>query len=78
MDTLWQQIQEVGWEILFTCVRILIVLLLAWLAMGILKKLLQRLEQRLLRQSKLSGEPPSETENRLETITRLVLKGENR
>jgi moderate conductance mechanosensitive channel len=78
LDTLWQQIQEVGWEILFTCVRILIVLLLAWLAMGILKKLLQRLEQRLLGQSKLSGEPPSETENRLETITRLVLKGENR
>lgn len=40
--------------------------------MRILKKLLQRFEHRLLRQSKLSGEPPSETEKRLETITRLV------
>lgn len=72
MDTLFQQIQEVGWEILFICFRVLVILLLAWLAMKILKRLLQRLENHLLRQSKLSGEPPSETEKRLETITRLV------
>ncbi|HSL61590.1 MAG TPA: mechanosensitive ion channel family protein, partial [Desulfotignum sp.] len=72
MDALFQQVQEAGWEILFICIRILIILLLAWFAMVILKKMLRRLEFRLLRQSKISGEPPSEAEKRLETITRLV------
>ncbi|MCF8093128.1 MAG: mechanosensitive ion channel family protein [Desulfotignum sp.] len=72
MDVLFQQIQEVGWEILFICIRVLLILLLAWFAMIVLKKMLLRLELRLLRQSKISGEPPSEAEKRLETITRLV------
>ncbi|MEE4362878.1 MAG: mechanosensitive ion channel family protein [Desulfotignum sp.] len=72
MDTLFQQIQEVGWEILLICIRVLVILLLAWFAMVVLKKMLHRLELRLLRQSKISGEPPSEAEKRLETITRLV------
>lgn len=72
MNVLFQQIQEIGWEIFFICFWVLVILLLAWFAMVVLKKMLHRLELRLLRQSKLSGEPPSETEKRLETITRLV------
>lgn len=72
MNIISQYIQEVGWEIFFVCIRILIILLLAWVAIFVLKKLLHRLENRLLRQSKILGEPPSETEKRMETITRLV------
>lgn len=72
MDIISQYIQEVGWEIFFVCIRILIILFLAWVAIFVLKKLLHRLEHRLLRQSKISGEPPSETEKRMETITRLL------
>lgn len=73
MDNILQQIQGISWEqILFTCFRILIILLLAWLGMIILRKLLKRLEQRLLNQSNTSGEPPSESEKRVETLIRLV------
>jgi moderate conductance mechanosensitive channel len=72
LDTLLQWFREAGWEILFMSIRILLILVLAWFAMVIVKKMLRRLELRILRQSKLSGEPPSETEKRLETITRLL------
>lgn len=73
MDILLQQLQGISWEqIIFTFLRILIILLLAWGAMFILQKVLQKLEQRLLKQSKTSGEPPSESEKRVETLIRLI------
>lgn len=73
MDIFLQQIQGISWEqILLTCFRILIILLLAWVGMFLLKKLLLRLEQRLLKQSKTAGEPPTESEKRVETLIRLI------
>lgn len=73
MDIFLQQIQGISWEqILLTCFRILIILLLAWIGMFLLKKLLLRLEQRLLKQSKTAGEPPTESEKRVETLIRLI------
>lgn len=73
MDIIFQQLQEISWEqIILTCFRILIILVLAWLGMIVLKKLLQRLEERLLKQSKIAGEPPSESEKRVETLMRLI------
>lgn len=73
MDIFLQQIQGISWEqILLTCFRILIILLLAWVSMFLLKKLLLRLEQRLLKQSKTAGEPPTESEKRVETLIRLI------
>ena len=73
MDIFLQQIQRISWEqILLTCFRILIILLLAWVGMFLLKKLLLRLEQRLLKQSKTAGEPPTESEKRVETLIRLI------
>jgi len=68
-----KQFQGVNWEqIIFTSTRILLVLLLAWLGMVILRKILSQLEQRLLNQSKITGEPPSESEKRVETLIRLI------
>ena len=40
--------------------------------MVILGKILNQLEKRLLNQSKIGGEPPSESEKRVETLIRLI------
>lgn len=73
MDIFLKQFQEINWQqIIFTSTRILIVLCLTWLGIILLKKILSRLEHRLLKQSKLTGEPPSESEKRVETIIRLI------
>lgn len=73
MDIFLKQLQGVNWEvIIFTSSRILLVLFLTWLGMVILQKILTKLEQRLLIQSKITGEPPSESEKRVETIIRLI------
>ncbi len=73
MDILLQQFKEVHWEqIIFTCTRIFLVLFLAWLGMVILRKILTKFEHRLLTQSEKAGEPPSESEKRVQTIIRLV------
>ncbi|MCW8859058.1 MAG: mechanosensitive ion channel family protein [Deltaproteobacteria bacterium] len=73
MDIFLKQFQEVNWEqIIFTSTRILLVLLLAWLGMVILRKILSQLEQGLLKQSEIAGEPPSESEKRVETLIRLI------
>ncbi|HKI59527.1 MAG TPA: mechanosensitive ion channel family protein [Mariprofundaceae bacterium] len=73
MDIFLSQFQSINWEqIIFTSTRILIVLVLAWLGMVILRKILSQLEQRLLNQSQRAGEPPSESEKRVETLIRLI------
>ncbi len=73
MDIFLKLFQGVNWEqIIFTSTRILLVLLLAWLGMVIVRKTLSQLEQRLLKQSKIAGEPPSESEKRVETLIRLI------
>ncbi len=73
MDIFLQQVQSISWDqILLTCFRILIVLFLAWTAMFVLRKVLLRAERRLLKQSQGSGEPPSESEKRVETLIRLI------
>jgi small conductance mechanosensitive channel len=73
MDIFLKQLQGINWEvIIFTSSRILLVLFLTWLGMVILQKILTKLEQRLLIQSKITGEPPSESEKRVETIIRLI------
>lgn len=73
MDIFLKQIEGVNWEsIILTSSRILLVLFLTWLGMIVLRKILTQLEQRLLKQSKMTGEPPSESEKRVETIIRLI------
>jgi len=61
------------WDVVVkTGLRILIVLFAAWFAVKLLHKFINRLEKRLLRKSLAEGEPATESEKRIETITRLL------
>jgi small-conductance mechanosensitive channel len=61
------------WDtIIKTGLRISMILLFAWVAMKLLQKFLQRLEKHLIKKSEAEGEPPSESEKRIETIVRLI------
>lgn len=73
MNVFLAQLQQISWQqIIFTSTRILLVLCLTWLGAAILRKILSKFEQRLFKQSRLMGEPPSESEKRVETIIRLI------
>ncbi len=76
MDILRQFFKEFNWQtIIFTSLRILLILVFAWLCMAVLQSLLKRLEGKLVRQGVDAGEPPSESAKRVETIIRLVRQG---
>lgn len=76
MDILMQFFKEFNWQtIIFTSLRILLILAVAWLGMAVLRSLLKRLEKKLVRQGVDAGEPPSESAKRVETIVRLVRQG---
>lgn len=73
MDMIIEFFRQFNWQtILFTALRILLMFAIAWLCMAILQSMLKRLERRLLRQGEASGEPPTESAKRVETIIRLV------
>lgn len=73
MDIFLQQFHGINWEqIIVTCTRIALVLLLAWFGMSVLKKILSKLEQQLLEKGSKECEPPSESEKRVETLIRLI------
>lgn len=76
MDIVMKYVTSIGWEtIILTCFRVLLILFVGWIFMLILGRLIKRLELRLLRQSKESGEPPTESDKRIETIIRLLRQG---
>jgi small conductance mechanosensitive channel len=58
-----------------TCARIFITLVVAWIALGILRSLLHRVEKRWLKRSEVAGEPPSESAKRVDTLVRLIRQG---
>jgi moderate conductance mechanosensitive channel len=61
----WQQLLFIGG-------RIALVLILAWTGLLVIDELLSKLEARLLKKSKDSGEPPTESAKRVETLVRLI------
>lgn len=73
MDTIQDFFTGFTWDIIIkTGLRVSMVLVFAWLATKLLQKFLQRLEQHLVIKSEAEGEPPSESEKRIETIVRLI------
>lgn len=73
MDVLKSFFVNFSWEtIIMTSLRILIILVLAWVAMKLVQKLITHLEKQLIKKSEENGEVPSEAQKRIETIVRLI------
>ena len=73
MEIVEEFIAGFDWHILIkTGLRIVAILFFAWIATKILKKVLQRLERKLTEDSTQAGEPPSESQKRIETLVRLT------
>lgn len=73
MELLNKILSQVDWKlILTTSLRIVLVLAIAWIALIMLHKVLERLERRLIKKSVDSAEPPTESAKRAETLVRLI------
>jgi small-conductance mechanosensitive channel len=69
-------IENINWEnVMLTSFRILLVLILLWVAMGVIKILLKRLKKLLVSRGQAGEELASETEKRAETLVRLLRRG---
>ncbi|MFC1524632.1 mechanosensitive ion channel family protein [Thermodesulfobacteriota bacterium] len=78
MDVITNYLKSISWdEIITTSFRIFLILFGAWIAMLVIRKLLSKLENRLLKQGQVAGEPPSESGKRVETLVRLIRQGMN-
>lgn len=76
MDLLMTSLNAIPWEkIMGTMLRIALILIITWVTLAVLKKLLHKLEDRLIRRGQAEGEPPSESAKRVETLVRLVRQG---
>ncbi len=73
MELLLQAFDQIPWErTVLTGLRLLLILILAWVALFALRTALRRLERRLIRQGTAAGEVPSESAKRVGTLARLL------
>ncbi|HXH72668.1 MAG TPA: mechanosensitive ion channel family protein [Mariprofundaceae bacterium] len=73
MEKLHALLAGIDWQAMaLSAGRIVLILLLGWVAMRIVRRLLGGLEQRLVRRYAVEGEPPTETAKRVETLTKLI------
>jgi small-conductance mechanosensitive channel len=76
MNIVTSFLNSINWgTVIGNAVRILIIFAIGWAVIGILKKVLHHLENRLLRQGEAAGEPASESAKRVDTLMRLVRQG---
>ena len=73
MEILQQLIESFKWDtITKTGLKVFLTLFVAWVCMKVLQSFLGRLERRLFKKSLEADEPASESEKRIETISRLL------
>lgn len=73
MDLLEKFVTSFNWEnLMFTLLRVLLILAIAWIALKLVKRLLKKLEQHLVDVQQTSDETPTEQAKRIETLIRLV------
>lgn len=73
MDVIQNYFASFTWDsIIKTGLRVTLILVAAWIATKMLQKFLRSFEKRLLDNSVEKGEPPSESQKRIETIIRLI------
>jgi moderate conductance mechanosensitive channel len=76
MDIIQKYFNGFSWEtIIKTGLRVTMILFFAWVATKMVQKSLQHLEQNLIKKSEADGEPPTESQKRIETIVRLIRQG---
>ncbi len=76
METIKELLSEIDWKaIIFHGLKIVLILVLSWIAMKVLKRLLGQLEKQLINKSRREGEPPSESLKRIETLVGLLKRG---
>jgi small-conductance mechanosensitive channel len=76
MDLLQKYIETFDWEtVMFTALRVLLILVVAWIALKVIRRVLQKLEHRLLYAQQAATEPASEQAKRIETLIRLLRQG---
>jgi small conductance mechanosensitive channel len=76
MSFLTSYIEKIQWDdIIVTSLRILLIVVLAWVAMIVVRAALRRLEQRLIVHGHEAGEVLSESSKRAETLVRLLRQG---
>lgn len=76
MNIIQDFLSEFNWDIIIkTGLRVFLMMVFAWIAVKVLQKFLRRLENQLIKKSVEEGEPPSESQKRIETIVRLIRQG---
>jgi small-conductance mechanosensitive channel len=76
VDTLREYIENFQWEtVIFTGLRILLILVLFWGLMSAVRIALRRLEAQLIERGQAEGEVLSESAKRAETLVRLLRQG---
>lgn len=73
MNPVRDYFEALSWkEVVATTFHILLALIAAWAAMIVARQLLTKLEAQLIRKGEATGEPPSESAKRVETLVRLL------
>ena len=73
INTILTHVYKFNWEAFITgAFRVALILLLSWIASGVIRKFIKKFKQHLLSRSEEMKEPVTESAKRIETITRLV------
>ncbi len=76
MDLVIKILEKTNWEnIIYSALRLVLMLVLLWITVSVVKFLLRRLEQRLVALAESRGEHPLEARKRAETLVRLLRQG---
>lgn len=73
MQQIIKYFTQLHWEdLILTGLRILVILVIVWIALAILKGLLNRMQKTLIHRAQAEGEGSIESTKRVETLTRLL------
>src|SRR3569832_1120199 len=78
MELLLQYADEVNWkDIIFSGLRIALILVVVWVALIVVRSLLRRLETTLVKKGQEQGEVTNKAAKRAETLVRLLQQNNN-
>ena len=76
MEKILEYFRNIEWDdIIFSGMRIMLILILVWILSRIIRSMLKRLEHALVAKGHAEGEVPSEAAKRAETLVKLLRQG---